>query len=71
MNSRLQLGQDQLETIPLLLLAALQLVLLQPLLQQLLPTLSQDWPAELEGLILVELALVQPDHEILESSGEV
>ena len=48
------------------LLAALQLVLLQPLLQQLLPALGQDWPAELEGLVLVELALVQQDPEVLQ-----
>ena len=51
------------------LLAALQLVLLEPLLQELLPALGQDGPAELQGLVLVELTLVQQDTEILQQWG--
>ena len=47
------------------LLTALQLVLLQPLLEELLAPLGQDWPAELKGLELVELALVEQDPKIL------
>jgi len=39
------------------LLGTLQLLLLQPLLHQLLPALLQHWPAQLQRLVLVQLAL--------------
>lgn len=42
------------------------LILLQPLLQQLLASLLQHGPAQLQRLKLVELALVQQDPEVLE-----
>ena len=42
------------------------LILLEPLLQQLLASLLEHGPAQLQGLKLVELALVQEDAEVLE-----
>ena len=42
------------------------LVLLEPLLQQLLASLLEHRSAQLQGLKLVELALVQEDAEVLE-----
>ena len=48
------------------LLPALQLILLEPLLQKLLPSLGQDGATQLQALELVELALVQKNAEILQ-----
>lgn len=45
------------------------LVLLQPFLQQLLATLLQDGPAQLQRLKLVELTLVQQNAEVLQQWG--
>lgn len=45
------------------------LVFLQPLLQKLLSSLLEDGPAQLQGLKLVELALVQKDAKVLEQGG--
>ena len=42
------------------------LILLEPLLQQLLASLLEHGPAQLQRLKLVELALVQEDAKILE-----
>ena len=58
-------GVGSLDQIPELL-AALELVFLQPLLEQLLPALGEHGPAQLQGLELVELSLVQEDPEILQ-----
>lgn len=45
------------------------LVFLQPLLQKLLSALLEDRPAKLQGLELVELALVQQDTKVLQQGG--
>lgn len=42
------------------------LVLLQPLLQKLLPALLQDGAGELERLKVVEFTLLKQDTEVLE-----
>lgn len=42
------------------------LVLFQPFLQQLLASLLQDGPAQLQGLELVELALVEQNTKVLQ-----
>ena len=42
------------------------LVLLEPLLQQVLLALDEDGPDELEGLVLVHLTLLKQDTKILE-----
>ena len=51
--------------------AAPHLVLFEPLLQQLLASLLQHGPAQLQGLKLVELALVQQDAKVLEEGGRL
>jgi len=43
------------------------LVLLQPLLQKLLPSLSQHWPRELQRLDPVQLSLLEKDTEVLQN----
>lgn len=51
------------------LLRALQLVLLQPLLDELFLPLGQHGSAELQGLVLVQLAAFQQNTKILEQGG--
>lgn len=48
------------------LFAALQLVLLQPLLKQLLATLYEYRATQFEGFVFVQLTLVEKDTEVLE-----
>lgn len=48
------------------LFTALKLILFEPLLKQLLPALLQDWSAQLQRLVLVELPLFQKDAKILQ-----
>ncbi len=52
------------------LLAASQLVLLQPLLEQLLATLLQNRARKLQRFELVELALLKQDAEVLQDGGQ-
>ena len=47
----------------------LNLVLLQPLLDELFLALSQHGPAQLQCLMLVQLAALQQDPEILQQRG--
>ena len=53
------------------LLAPRQIVLLQPLLQQLFVILLQDRTGELKGLELVEFALHEEDVEVLNNLWKV
>lgn len=46
------------------------LVLLEPLLEELLPALGEDGACELERLDLVELSLLEEDAEVLEDGRE-
>lgn len=45
------------------------LVFLEPLLQKLLSSLLENRPAKLQGLKLVELALIQQDAKVLQQGG--
>ena len=47
------------------------LLFLQPFFQQLLPTLHQDRSAQLQRLVLVELALVQQNAKVLQQGGRL